>query len=78
VPEGESGWLTFYVEVPDVEAALAQAERLGGTRQSGPDQVMEGLVIGQFTDPPGTWSASRRTARRRAERPQRGPVTSAV
>lgn len=50
-PEGEPGWVTFYVEVPDVEAALAHAERLGGTRVSGPDRVMEGLEIGQFTDP---------------------------
>ncbi|HYZ97245.1 MAG TPA: VOC family protein [Acidimicrobiales bacterium] len=52
-PEGESGWVTFYVEVPDVEAALADAERLGGTRVSGPDSVTEGLVIGQFRDPDG-------------------------
>jgi len=43
----------FYVEVPDVEAALAKAEALGGTRLMGPDNVMPGLVIGQFTDPEG-------------------------
>ena len=42
-----------YVEVPDTEAALARAEELGGTRLMGPDQVMEGLVIGQFADPEG-------------------------
>jgi uncharacterized protein len=35
------------------EAALARAEELGGTRMMGPDQVMEGLVIGQFADPEG-------------------------
>ncbi|HEX2273060.1 MAG TPA: VOC family protein [Acidimicrobiales bacterium] len=52
-PEGYRGHVTFYVEVPDVEAALAQAERLGGTRMMGPDEVMEGLVIGLFTDPEG-------------------------
>jgi len=52
-PPGERGWLTFYVEVPDVDAALVEVERLGGTRLSGPDQVMEGLVIGHFTDPDG-------------------------
>jgi len=52
-PEGQPGWLTFYVEVPDVEAALAKAERLGGARVSGPDQVMDGLVIGHFNDPEG-------------------------
>jgi uncharacterized protein len=52
-PEGYPGHVTFYVEVPDVEAALAKAESLGGTRMMGPDEVMEGLVIGLFTDPEG-------------------------
>ena len=52
-PEGYAGHVTFYVEVPDVEAALAKAESLGGTRMMGPEQVMEGLVIGLFTDPQG-------------------------
>jgi predicted enzyme related to lactoylglutathione lyase len=52
-PEGSVGYVTFYIEVPDVEASLAQAETLGGTRIMGPDQVMEGLVIGMFTDPEG-------------------------
>ncbi len=45
--------MTFYVEVPDVEAALARAEVLGGTRMMGPDEVMPGLVIGLFNDPEG-------------------------
>jgi predicted enzyme related to lactoylglutathione lyase len=45
--------VTFYVQVPDVEAALAQAESLGGSRVMGPDDVTEGLVIGLFTDPEG-------------------------
>jgi uncharacterized protein len=52
-PEGYPGHVTFYVEVPDVEGALAKAERLGGTRMMGPDEVMEGLVIGLFSDPEG-------------------------
>jgi uncharacterized protein len=52
-PEGYPGHVTFYVEVPNVEASLAQAESLGGTRMMGPDEVMEGLVIGLFTDPEG-------------------------
>jgi predicted enzyme related to lactoylglutathione lyase len=52
-PEGYPGHVTFYVEVPDVEASLAQAESLGGTRMMGPDQVMEGLVVGMFSDPEG-------------------------
>ena len=49
-PEGYPGHVTFYVEVPDVEAALAKAESLGGTRMMGPDKPMEGLEIGLFND----------------------------
>jgi uncharacterized protein len=52
-PEGYPGHVTFYVEVPDVEAALAKAESLGGSRMMGPDKVMEGLEIGLFNDPEG-------------------------
>lgn len=52
-PEGYSGHVTFYIEVPDVEAALAKAESLGGTRMMGPDKVMEGVEIGLFNDPEG-------------------------
>jgi predicted enzyme related to lactoylglutathione lyase len=52
-PEGYEGHVTFYVEVPDVEAALAKAESLGGTRTMGPDKVMEGVEIGMFKDPEG-------------------------
>ena len=43
----------FYVGVDDVEAALAQAESLGGRRVFGPDGVPGKLVVGQFTDPEG-------------------------
>jgi predicted enzyme related to lactoylglutathione lyase len=43
----------FYVAVPDVEAALAQAEELGGTRSLGPARAPSGLVVGHFTDPEG-------------------------
>jgi uncharacterized protein len=52
-PEGYDGHVTFYVEVPDVEAALAKAQDLGGTRMMGPEQPMEGLEIGLFQDPEG-------------------------
>lgn len=52
--EGMDGYVTFYVEVPDVEAALVKAEELGGKRTMGPHEVGEtGIVIGQFTDPEG-------------------------
>ena len=52
-PEGYDGHVTSYIEVPDVEAALAKAEELGGSRMMSPDEVMEGLVIGLFADPEG-------------------------
>jgi predicted enzyme related to lactoylglutathione lyase len=43
----------FYVNVADVETALQDAERLGGTRVMGPEQAPTGLVVGHFTDPEG-------------------------
>ena len=44
----------FYVFVPDVEAALQQAESLGGTRRMGPSQAPgRDLAVGHFTDPEG-------------------------
>jgi uncharacterized protein len=52
-PDGYDGHSTFYVEVPDVEEALAKAESLGGSRMMGPEKPMEGVVIGLFTDPEG-------------------------
>lgn len=52
-PEGYGGHVTFYVEVPDVEGALAEAVSLGGTRMMGPEEVMPGLEIGLFNDPQG-------------------------
>ena len=52
-PDGYPGHITIYVEVPDVEAALAKAESLGGTRMMGPEKPMEGIEIGLFTDPEG-------------------------
>lgn len=53
VPADYPGHVTIYVEVPDVEAALAQAESLGGRRVMGPHQLPGGEVIGQFADPEG-------------------------
>src|SRR5690349_6479965 len=49
--EDYEGHVTIYIEVPDVEEALVKAEKLGGTRRMGPDQVPGGPVIGQFVDP---------------------------
>jgi uncharacterized protein len=51
---GYDGHVSFYVGVPDVEAALQKAERLGGTRRMGPEQAPgTALVVGHFTDPEG-------------------------
>lgn len=52
-PDGYGGHVTFYVEVPDVEASLAKAESLGGSRMMGPEKVMDQVEIGLFTDPEG-------------------------
>jgi len=52
-PEGYEGHVTFYVAVPDVEAALAKAEQLGGTRVMGPEKIMDMVELGQFKDPEG-------------------------
>ena len=51
---GYTGYAIFYVGVPNVEAALQQAESLGGTRVMGPHTNPAGhLVVGHFTDPEG-------------------------
>jgi predicted enzyme related to lactoylglutathione lyase len=39
--------------VPDVEAALARAEKLGGGRVYGPNQVNEGMRTGTLRHPAG-------------------------
>jgi predicted enzyme related to lactoylglutathione lyase len=44
----------FYVGVPNVEAALTKAERLGGKRVMGPVKSPGAeLVVAHFTDPEG-------------------------
>jgi len=52
-PQGYPGHVTFYVAVPDVEAALAKAESLGGERMMGPEEIMGRMVLGMFKDPEG-------------------------
>ena len=52
-PEGYEGHVTFYVAVPDIEASLAKAESLGGTRVFGPETIMDAMELGQFKDPEG-------------------------
>ena len=50
---GYESHAVFYVAVPDVEAALARAESLGGKRLMGSERAPSGLVVGHFTDPEG-------------------------
>jgi uncharacterized protein len=52
-PEGYEGHVTFYVGVDDIEAALAKAESLGGTRVMGPETITDMVELGQFKDPEG-------------------------
>jgi predicted enzyme related to lactoylglutathione lyase len=53
-PEGYDGHVTFYVEVPDVDAALAKAEQLGGSGMMGPVDMQEvGIRIALFSDVEG-------------------------
>ncbi len=52
-PEGQPGHAIFYVGVDDVEASLAKAESLGGSRLFGPMAVPDGPTIGHFADPEG-------------------------
>jgi predicted enzyme related to lactoylglutathione lyase len=51
---GHGGRTLFYVGVPDVAAALARAESLGGKRVMGPERPPgRDLVVAHFTDPEG-------------------------
>jgi len=54
MPPGQDG-VTFYVEVDDVDATLAQAEKLGGTRLMGPETAEGGPTFGHLHDPEGHW-----------------------
>jgi predicted enzyme related to lactoylglutathione lyase len=51
--DGFESHVVFYVQVPEVEAALRKAESLGGRRHLGPEGVPGKLMVGQFTDPEG-------------------------
>jgi uncharacterized protein len=51
--EGYGGHVTFYVGVPDLEAALAKIERLGGSTMMAPTDVPNGPRIALFSDPEG-------------------------
>jgi uncharacterized protein len=50
---GEARWATVYASVADVEATLARAEALGGSRVYGPKPVDDHTETGAFRDPAG-------------------------
>jgi uncharacterized protein len=50
---GEARWVTVYAAVEDVEATLARAGSLGGTRVYGPNPVDDHTDTGVFRDPAG-------------------------
>lgn len=50
---GGAGHVTFYVAVPDLEAALSKIEGLGGSTVMEPSEVPEGPTIAMFADPEG-------------------------
>jgi len=52
-PEGTSGHVTFYVAVPDVDAALARAEQLGGKIVMPKFEAGPNAILGLFADPEG-------------------------
>jgi predicted enzyme related to lactoylglutathione lyase len=52
-PAQHGPWATVYARVPDVEAALARAVELGGTREYGPDAVDDHMQTGAVRDPAG-------------------------
>jgi predicted enzyme related to lactoylglutathione lyase len=47
-------WATFYAHVHHVEAALGNAERLGGARVYGPMTVGDHMKTGALRDPAGS------------------------
>ncbi|HTV93491.1 MAG TPA: VOC family protein [Verrucomicrobiae bacterium] len=53
----DTGHVTFYIRVDDVEAAFAQIEARGGSRMMGPQDVPmpngASITIGLFRDPEG-------------------------
>ena len=49
----ESPWVTVYVSVPDLEASVAEAAKLGGSVVMPPEQVPDGPMIALIADPEG-------------------------
>lgn len=52
-PEGGAGRVTFYIEVADLEATLADVGQRGGSTVSAPIDVPDGPRFALFADPDG-------------------------
>ena len=52
-PEGGQSRVTVYVEVDDLDAALARIEALGGSTETPPTAIPNGPTIALFRDPAG-------------------------
>jgi uncharacterized protein len=51
--DGQPSMLTFYVEVPDIDKALEQANKLGGKTVMPKTVIPGAATIGLFADPEG-------------------------
>ena len=52
-PEGVGDYVTFYAEVPDIDAALVRAEELGGKIVQPRTPLDGGPIIAMILDPEG-------------------------
>ncbi|OLT01372.1 hypothetical protein BJF90_32320 [Pseudonocardia sp. CNS-004] len=52
-PPDAPPWVTFYVAVRDLDAALARANELGGRTVMGPTEIDAGMAFAMFADPDG-------------------------
>jgi uncharacterized protein len=50
-PDGYDGHVTFYIGVANLEQALADVEKLGGSKLMGPEQVPNGPRVALVRDP---------------------------
>jgi hypothetical protein len=54
-PTQDGAYVTVYVAVDDLQAALDKAEKLGGKTVNPPMEVPDGPTIAHFTDPEGNF-----------------------
>jgi predicted enzyme related to lactoylglutathione lyase len=52
-PEGSPGYATFYIEVPDTDAALKEIEALGGKTVMPTMTIPDMVTFALFNDPEG-------------------------